>query len=72
MKSSLNIVHRINLQTTNYWPRNLIFGNDFGYTYDSNISDDFKKDVYLCNTSLSYLFFDKKMTLKLKVYDFLK
>ena len=71
LKSSLNIVHRINLQITNYWPRNLIFGNDFEHTYNSNISDNFKKDVYLWNTSLFYLFFDKKMTLKLKVYDFL-
>lgn len=39
-----NVIHRINMQTTSYWPANLIFGNDFGYTYNSNISDDFKKD----------------------------
>ena len=49
----------------------MIFDNDLGYTYNSNISNDFKKDFYLWNTSLSYLFSDKKMTLKLKVYDFL-
>jgi hypothetical protein len=71
LNSSSNFVHRINLQTTNYWPKNWIFGNDFGYTYNSNISDAFKKDFYLWNTSLSYLFFDKKMTLKVKVYDVL-
>lgn len=71
LKSSANVVHRINFQTTNYWPKNWIFGNDFGYTYNSNISDGFKKDFYLWNTSLSYLFFDKKMTLKVKVYDVL-
>lgn len=71
LKASSNVVHRINIQTTNYWPKNWIFGNDFGYTYNSNISGDFKKDFYLWNTSLSYLFLDKKMALKVKVYDIL-
>ncbi|PIF33179.1 outer membrane receptor protein involved in Fe transport [Flavobacterium sp. 9] len=66
-----NVVHRINLQTTNYWPLNFIFGNDFGYTYNSNISSDFKKDFFLWNTSLSYGFFDKKLYAKIKVYDVL-
>jgi len=66
-----NVVHRINLQTTTYWPENLIFGNDFGYTYNSNISDSFKKDFYLWNTSLSYGFLDKKLYAKVKVYDVL-
>lgn len=66
-----NVVHRINLQTTSYWPANLIFGNDFGYTYNSNISDDFKKDFFLWNTSLSYGFLDKKLYAKIKVYDVL-
>lgn len=69
--SNSSVVHRINFQTTNYWPKNWIFGNDFGYTYNSNLSGDFKKDFYLWNTSLSYGFFDKKMTLKVKVYDVL-
>ena len=71
LNASSNVVHRINLQTTNYWPKNWIFGNDFGYTYNSNISNEFKKDFYLWNTSLSYSFFDKKMTAKVKVYDVL-
>jgi len=69
--ASSNVVHRINLQTTTYWPENLIFGNDFGYTYNSNISDEFKKDFYLWNTSLSYGFFDKQLYAKVKVYDVL-
>lgn len=68
---SSNVIHRINLQTTTYWPENLIFGNDFGYTYNSNISSNFKKDFYLWNTSLSYGFFDKKVYAKVKVYDVL-
>ncbi len=71
LKASSNVVHQFNIQTTNYWPKNWVFGNDFGYTYNSNISNDFKKDFYLWNTSLSYLFLDKKMTLKVKVYDVL-
>jgi hypothetical protein len=66
-----NVVHRINLQTTSYWPDKFIFGNDFGYTYNSNISSDFKKDFYLWNTSLSYGFLDKKLYAKIKVYDVL-
>lgn len=66
-----NVVHKINLQTTTYWPENLIWGNDFSYTYNSNISDDFKKDFYLWNTSLSYGFLDKKLYAKVKVYDVL-
>ena len=66
-----NVLHKINIQTTSYWPKNWVWGNDFGYTYNSNISDDFKKDFYLWNTSLSYGFFDKKMILKVKVYDVL-
>nr|WP_294922344.1 outer membrane beta-barrel protein [uncultured Flavobacterium sp.] len=66
-----NVVHRINVQATTYWPGNLIFGNDFGYTYNSNISDEFKKDFYLWNTSLSYGFLDKKLYAKVKVYDVL-
>ena len=69
--ASSNVIHRVNLQTTTYWPSNLIFGNDFGYTYNSSISSDFKKDFYLWNTSLSYGFFDKKLYAKIKVYDVL-
>ena len=66
-----NVVHRINIQATTYWPENFIFGNDFGYTYNSNMSDEFKKDFYLWNTSLSYGFLDKKLYAKVKVYDVL-
>lgn len=71
IEANSNVLHSINLQTTNYWPENWVFGNDFGYTYNSNISDGFKKDFYLWNTSLSYNFLNKKMTMKVKVYDIL-
>lgn len=69
--SATSFVHRFNLQTTNYWPKNWVFGNDFGYTYNSNIADGFKKDFYLWNTSLAYSFYNKKFTAKVKVYDLL-
>lgn len=71
INANSNVLHNINLQTTSYWPKNWVFGNDFGYTYNSNISGDFKKYFYTWNTSLSYGFFDKKMLLKVKVYDIL-
>lgn len=71
VSSTSNVVHQFNIQTTNYWPKNWVFGNDFGYTYNSNIADGFKKDFYLWNTSLAYSFFGKKMTAKVKVYDML-
>lgn len=71
INSASNVLHKFNIQTTNYWPKNWVFGNDFGYTYNSNISDGFKKDFYLWNTSLAYNFFGKKMSAKVKVYDIL-
>ncbi|MFA9187011.1 outer membrane beta-barrel protein [Flavobacterium sp. FBOR7N2.3] len=61
-----NVVHRINLQTTSYWPNNWIWGNDFGYTYNS-----INQEFYLWNTSLSYTFLDKAFIAKVKVYDVL-
>lgn len=69
--ASSNVVHRLNLQTTSYFPINWIFGNDFGYNYNSRIANGFKKDFYLWNTSLSYSFYNKNMIAKVKVYDLL-
>lgn len=71
LTAASNVVHNMNIQVTNYIFDNWIFGNDFGYNYNSNISDAFKKDFYLWNTSLSYSFYDKKMLFKVKVYDVL-
>ena len=71
VSSAKNTLHKFNLQITNYWPKNWVFGNDFGYTYNSNIADGFKKDFYLWNSSLSYSFLEKKMMAKIKVYDLL-
>ena len=71
IRSASNVLHKFNIQTTNYWPSNWVFGNDFGYNYNSIIADGFKKDFYLWNTSISYSFFGKKLTAKVKVYDIL-
>ncbi|WP_177762312.1 outer membrane beta-barrel protein [Flavobacterium sp. I3-2] len=65
------VVHNINLQTTTYWPKNVTWGNDFGYTYNTNIAAGFKKDFFLWNTSLGYDFLNGALTAKVKVYDIL-
>lgn len=71
ISSSSNAVHKVELQTTNYWGKNWVFANDFSYTYNSNIANGFKKDFYLWNTSLAYSFYKSKLTAKVKVYDIL-
>lgn len=71
ISSSSNYVHRLNLQTTSYWPKHVVFGNDFGYTYNSNIANGYKKDFYLWNTSIGYNFLNDDLLFKVKVYDLL-
>lgn len=71
LDNSTNIIHTAKLTTTNYWPKNFVFGNDFSYTYNSNIADGFKKDFFLWNTSLAYNFWKDQLTFKVKVYDIL-
>lgn len=66
-----NVTHRATLQTTSYWPKHFVFGNDVVYTYNSNISDGFKKDFYMWNISLGYNFLKDAMLAKVKVYDLL-
>lgn len=66
-----SFVHKLNVQTTTYWPKHVVFGNDFGYTYNSDIAGGFKKDFYLWNTSLGYNFFGDQLLAKVKVYDML-
>ena len=70
LTSTANRFHNAKIEITNKWPKNWVFGNDFGYSYNSNISAGFKKDFYLWNISLSYEFI-KDMTFKVKVYDVL-
>lgn len=71
VNSASNFTHRLNLQTTSYWPKHVVFGNDFGYTYNSNIASGFKKDFYLWNSSLGYNFLEDQLLFKVKVYDIL-
>ena len=71
INSQSNSVHNVNLQTTTYWPKHVIFGNDFGYTYTTNIAPGFRRDFFLWNTSLGYNFFNDKLLFKVKVYDLL-
>ena len=66
-----NAVHRLNLQTTSYWPKHVVFGNDFGYTYTTQIADGFKRDFFLWNSSLGYNFLQDHLLFKVKVYDLL-
>lgn len=71
IKTSFNTSHNFNVEVTSFWPKNWVFGNDFGYSYNSNISGAYKKDFYLWNSSLSYKFAEDKLIFKIKVYDLL-
>ncbi|WP_246236273.1 TonB-dependent receptor [Flavobacterium ajazii] len=71
ISSTSNTTHNFNVEMTTLWPKNWVLGNDFGYSYNSNISGPYKKDFYLWNTSLSYKFAEDKFTFKVKVYDIL-
>ena len=66
-----NLQHNLMLQTTTYWPSNWTWGNDFSYSYNTNLGEGFKKDFFLWNTSLAYTFLNKTMTAKVKIYDIL-
>ena len=66
-----NFKHSAKLEITSYWPKKVVLGSDFGYNYNSNIADGFKKDFYLWNLSLGYNFFQDKLLAKVKVYDVL-
>ncbi|UOX32168.1 outer membrane beta-barrel protein [Flavobacterium sediminilitoris] len=69
--NSNNYRHIFKIEATTYWPKNIVLGNDFGYTYNSNIADGFQKDFYLWNASLGYNFFKDQLLAKVKVYDLL-
>jgi len=69
--NSRNFLHSAKLEITSYWPKKVVLGSDFGYNYNSNIADGFKKDFYLWNLSLGYNFYHDTLTAKVKVYDVL-
>ena len=66
-----NFVHNAKLEITSYVPKKFVIGSDFGYNYNSNIADGYKKDFYLWNVSLGYNFFKDQFLAKVKVYDLL-
>lgn len=66
-----NFTHNAKVEITSYLPKKFVIGNDFGYTYNSNIADGFKKDFYLWNTSIGYNFWKDQLLAKVKVYDVL-
>ena len=69
--SRSNIVHKMNLKTTNYIVEKWVLSNDFGYSYNSNSGGAYKNSFYLWNMSLGYTFLDKTLTARVKVYDVL-
>lgn len=64
-------VQKAGFMATAYWPKNVVFGSDINYTYNSNIADGFKKDYFLWNASLGYNFFNERFLAKVKIYDIL-
>lgn len=63
--------HKAGFMLTSYWPKNVVFGSDVMYTYNSNISAGFKKDYLLWNASLGYNFLNERFLAKVKIYDIL-
>ncbi|HUH26395.1 MAG TPA: outer membrane beta-barrel protein, partial [Flavobacterium sp.] len=63
--------HNVGFMVTSYLPKNVVFGSDIMYTYNSNIADGFKKDYLLWNMSLGYNFLNERFLAKVKVYDIL-
>lgn len=66
-----NFRHSFKLETTSYWPKHFVLGNDFGYNFNSNITGGFQRDFYLWNISLGYNFYNDQLLAKVKVYDVL-
>jgi len=63
--------HSLSLETTTYWPKNVVFGNDIAYNQFGNVAPGFDNTSFLWNMSLGYQFLKDNATLKVKVYDLL-
>ncbi|MFZ0489991.1 MAG: outer membrane beta-barrel protein [Salegentibacter sp.] len=63
--------HRVGLETTTFWPKNVVFGNDISYNYYGNVSPGFDNSSILWNMSLGYQFLKEKAQLTVKIYDLL-
>ncbi|MBB1138670.1 outer membrane beta-barrel protein [Myroides sp. WP-1] len=66
-----NYIHNASLETVLYWPSKFTIGNDFNYTYNSQIASGYNRDFYMWNISLAYEFFNDRFKAKVKVYDVL-
>lgn len=64
-------VHKAGFMLTSYWPKNVVFGSDIAYEYNSSFASNFNKDFLLWNMSLGYNFFNERFLAKVKVYDIL-
>ena len=66
------INHSFGVEATTYWPKNIVFGNDFSYNYFGNVAAaGFDPTAMVWNMSLGYQFLKDNATLKVKVYDLL-
>lgn len=63
--------HRVELRTSTYWPKNIIWGNDIAYNYNGNVGDGFDKSAVFWNMSLGVQMFKENATLKVLAYDLL-
>ncbi len=63
--------HKAGLMVTSYMPKNVVFGSDIVYEYNSNLSSNFRKDFLLWNASLGYNFYNERFLAKVKIYDIL-
>ncbi|MFK7748943.1 MAG: outer membrane beta-barrel protein, partial [Kordia sp.] len=63
--------HNVGLKTTTYWPKNIVFGNDLRYTYQSNVAPGFERGALFWNMSLGVKVLKDKGTIKLTAYDLL-
>src|SRR5690606_3208585 len=60
-------IHKAGLMATSYLPKNVVFGSDIMYEYNSNLSSDFRKDFLLWNASLGYNFLNERLLAKVKI-----
>lgn len=66
-----NFRHNASLNITNYWPKHVVMGNDISYSYNSQLTGGYRKDMMLWNISAGYMFWKDQLMFKVKVYDML-
>ncbi|MDO5608508.1 MAG: outer membrane beta-barrel protein [Capnocytophaga sp.] len=72
MNTNTVLSHEANLRATVYIAKKIIFGNDFAYNYNPDVSAGFNKSVLFWNASLGLRVLNDKGTVRLKAYDLLK